>query len=239
VIQGTQTLQQALGKMGQSIAISYLEKFFDKQIDKIGDVVVAWVTGEATKNAATAAGVATRSATEDSGFFGKILSWIGQQIAAFFGMQTAETTAATAAAGPKAVAAMASALPQITAEAGIAAAAAFADSAMLGPAGLAAAPAAAAAAKAQVLAFAALAQGAWNLPRDMMAQLHAGEMVVPASFAAGMRQSMGGGMTLNYQPRVSGAPSDLASMMRGQAAGLKSYLWNQARNGGLMLPGRG
>ncbi|HUO88486.1 MAG TPA: hypothetical protein VMU08_04870, partial [Rhizomicrobium sp.] len=28
VIQGTQTLQQALGKMGQSIAISYLEKFF-------------------------------------------------------------------------------------------------------------------------------------------------------------------------------------------------------------------
>jgi cytochrome c553 len=84
---------------------------------------------------------------------------------------------------------------QIATQAVVAGAAAFADSAQLGPVGLAAAPAAAAAASGTVMGMAAslpaLAAGAWNVPRNMGANLHAGEMVIPANFAAGLRDSGG------------------------------------------------
>lgn len=87
------------------------------------------------------------------------------------------------------------ALSQVATQAVVAGAAAFADSAQLGPAGLAAAPAAAAAASATVSAMGAtlpgLATGAWDVPQNMGANLHAGEMVIPASFAAGLRGAQG------------------------------------------------
>jgi hypothetical protein len=81
----------------------------------------------------------------------------------------------------------------------------------------------------------------------MAANLHAGEMVVPASFASGLRSSLGtgaaaaggGGTTLNYSPNVSsGGSPDLSSMMKAQANEFKSYLWQIGRNGNLNLPGR-
>jgi hypothetical protein len=43
----------------------------------------------------------------------------------------------------------------------------------------------------------ALDVGAWDVPRDMVAQIHAGETVVPQSFAEGMRSAMSRG---NDQP---------------------------------------
>ena len=61
---------------------------------------------------------------------------------------------------------------------------------LMGPA--AAGPAAAS--EAQVLAMipqASLDVGAWNLNSDMVAQLHAGEMVVPQTFAEGIRNGSG------------------------------------------------
>jgi hypothetical protein len=60
------------------------------------------------------------------------------------------------------------------------------------------APAAAAAAFAAVAGYEGLASldvGAWNVPQDMPAQIHRGEMVVPRTFAEGIRQgaTTGGG----------------------------------------------
>lgn len=141
----------------------------------------------------------------------------------------------------------AAALTEVQRLAGVAAAAAYASTAAIPVVGPALAPAAAASALAAVEAFgsmAALATGAWNIPSDMAANLHAGEMVIPASFASGMRSAMtgsnggGNGPTLNYAPNVSGGGVDLASLMRAQAKDFKSYIWNTARNGGMRLAGR-
>jgi hypothetical protein len=58
------------------------------------------------------------------------------------------------------------------------------------------APAAASVAFAAVAGYEALASldvGAWNVPQDMVANIHAGESVVPTSFAEGMRQNGGFG----------------------------------------------
>ena len=74
--------------------------------------------------------------------------------------------------------------------AAVAGAAAFASTAAIPIIGPALAPAAAAASYAGASAFAPLASfatGAWELPRDMVAQLHAGEMVVPKTFAEDFR----------------------------------------------------
>src|SRR6266852_1048970 len=53
------------------------------------------------------------------------------------------------------------------------------------------------AASAGVMAFGSavpgLAVGAWNLPNDTVAQLHAGETVIPADFASGFRSAIAGG----------------------------------------------
>ena len=68
---------------------------------------------------------------------------------------------------------------------------------VLGPAAPAAAAGEAAGIEATSLGFMAFDTGAWNLPSGLVAQLHAGEMVVPANFAEGLRQSggFGGGGT--------------------------------------------
>jgi hypothetical protein len=77
------------------------------------------------------------------------------------------------------------------------------------------APPAAAAAFAAVAAFGSFDIGAWSLPSDMIAQVHQGEMIIPAgvanlirgggsvtSFASGMAGAGGGagGMQFNYSP---------------------------------------
>jgi hypothetical protein len=61
----------------------------------------------------------------------------------------------------------------------------------MGPA--AAAPAEASAAAALAGGLAPLAVGAWEIPSIMPALLHPGEMVVPATFAAGLRSQAAGG----------------------------------------------
>jgi hypothetical protein len=66
--------------------------------------------------------------------------------------------------------------------------------------------------------------------------------VIPANFASGIRSQMDGGggdgTNLTYAPNVSGGGSNLASLMRAQAAEFKSYIWHATRNGGMRLPGR-
>jgi hypothetical protein len=223
---------------------------------KTGELVgaAAHAAGEATKTGATVAGAAARSSAEHAGFFGRILAWIAQRIASWLGMEGAETAATTGgvaarttveAAGAVAGNAtrIASNIATVTADAAVAAAGAFAAIAAIPFVGPFLAPPAAAAAEASVLAFlpqASLATGSWSLPSDMTAQLHAGEMVIPASFADGLRSNSGGSsMSMTYAPSVRGDGNDVAGILRQQAAEFKSYIWHASRNGGLRLPGRG
>jgi hypothetical protein len=216
--------------------------------------------GETTKTAATTSGAATRNVartsettTENAGLLVRIARWIATEL----GMTGAttensaqRTTTTTLGATAADAATALSARAQVAAAASVAAAWAFADSASLGPVGLAAAPAAAATAFGEVMVYQAtipgLAVGAWNLPADMPANLHAGEMVVPANFASGLRSALGGGgsassssQTINYAPKIQGGSSpDMAGLMQSQARDFKSYLWHATRNGALALPGR-
>lgn len=82
------------------------------------------------------------------------------------------------------------AISQITTAAAVAAANAFAATAAIPYIGPELAPAAAAAAEAEVMAFTAqvaLATGTPNVPADMPAMIHKGEIVVPRTFSDGLR----------------------------------------------------
>ncbi len=87
----------------------------------------------------------------------------------------------------------------ITADAALTFAGVMANlSPILGPAAIGPATASESLVLAQI-PQASLAVGAWDLPGDMVAQLHAGEMVVPQTFAQGLRDGdgAGGGGTFN------------------------------------------
>lgn len=107
-----------------------------------------------------------------------IENWIMQKI---FGIATAEETAAG----------------QITADAGVAGAAAYASTAAIPIVGPGLAPAAGAKAYTESLAFlgslASFDVGAWEIGSDGPAMLHRGESVIPTTFAESMRQNGGFG----------------------------------------------
>ncbi len=92
---------------------------------------------------------------------------------------------------------LASATGEISTAAAVAAANTFASTAAIPIVGPELAPGAAAAAYAQVMGYqaglglASLDVGAWEVPRDMPAFLHQGEMVVPTNFAQGVRENGG------------------------------------------------
>lgn len=262
LLQGTVTMQQAVARMAGNIIISYAEMGIKTAMTWLGHkaMEVLWTgTTEAQKTGVTAAGTAARNAltlsetaAQNTGLIARLARWIATEL----GFTAATTTGAgerTIALTGEQVATIAAQGAAAHAEIGTAAAIAgsyaFADSAMLGPVGLAAAPEAGAAAyiaaSAYHLAVPALAVGAWDLPKDMRADLHAGEMVVPANFASGLRGALsgigGGGsntQTINYAPKISQGSGDIASVLRAQSAAFKDYLWHQTRNGALTLPGR-
>jgi hypothetical protein len=109
-------------------------------------------------------------------------------IVAGFGLQAAAQQSAAAAGG---VAALASAGKALAADASQVFGGIFAFLApVMGPA--AAAPAAAGAAVVSAGGIGHNAMGSWELDRDMLSVLHAGEMIIPASFASGLRAAIGG-----------------------------------------------
>ena len=59
--------------------------------------------------------------------------------------------------------------------------------------------------------------GAWSLPADMVAQVHRGEMIVPAAPAQAMRDAAGrggGGATVNHQTHFHVAAMDARDVSR-------------------------
>jgi len=172
-------------------------------------IVDQWLIGELAKTAATETGNAARTAS-DAG--------------------AAAASTATGAAGAK---------ESVVQHAWSSAAAVYDDVAQIPYVGWILAPPAAAAAAAAVLAFGGnipgLAVGAWNLPNDMIAQLHAGETVLPADFAAGFRAAAAGNgatgagdtfaITIQAIDTQSGA-----QFLKDNARTIVSALQTQARN---------
>lgn len=233
-------------------------------------MVARWTGKEAAQTAATATGTAARSTAnaaeagvENASFLVRAARWIASEL----GMTASTTTSAatrTAVTSSAGIAAQAEskalAVGEISAAAGVAAANAFAATAAIPYVGPALAPAAGATAFAAVQSYqaaVALDVGAYNVPSNMPANLHAGEMVIPATFAAGLRNAVGATGTgagasapisLAYSPTLNvGGDNNGGGLSYGQLSGvlaasqkqLMDYVWNMFRNGNLMLPLRG
>lgn len=162
MLHGMLTGTQSFQQMMARLAENLVASFLESQLK----IVVNWLVGEAEKTLATETGVAVRTAA----------------------------TVAGATAGKAAESSAASSSIFSSAERG--AAAVYADVAEIPYVGWLLAPAAAAAAFAAIVAFGgglgSFAEGSWNLPSDMIAQVHAGEMIVPAAVASQVRAGLPG-----------------------------------------------
>lgn len=184
-ITGLITRQQTLGEATRNVATSMLSMAVQSQAKRVADYlaglateVTAHVAGETAKTSATTAGVTARTSAESTGL------------------------AASAATM------LANALKSIGASLGMTFAGVSANqAALLGPAAPAEAAAVTAAVDAAAMGFLSLDVGTWRVPRDMLANIHAGEMVVPAFDAERFRQGGGGGggdvyLTYNQMGRI-------------------------------------
>ena len=192
-----------------------------------------WLTNKLLLNAL---GLGSDKAMEQGGLLAHLLAEDAMTTASVAG--AGERASADAAASSTGILAMlGNALKAIAVDAGQTFAGVFAFLApILGPA--AAGPAAAS--QATVLATAisiggGFETGAWNLPSDRLALVHAGETIMPADFASGFRSAVGGGSggaaNVTFAPQVSAvdAKSVVAlfnnpSVMRQFARNLSAYL---------------
>jgi hypothetical protein len=150
MIQGHETFRQA----AQNVAMSIVQTFIQSRIRMVAD----WLAGQTAKVAATSAAEAAQTAATAAGV-------------------TARTGIESAGAAASQTATFSSMISQILASSKETFAGIFGFfSPLLGPA--AAGPAAAG--EATVAAMASFDTGAWQLPSDMIAQVHQGEMIVPA-----------------------------------------------------------
>ncbi len=163
--------QQTLGQAAQRIALSIVQSFIAARVRFVAD----WLAGLATNTAATAAAQTAQTSAVAAG------------ASARAGLEN------MAAAGSNANV-VATVLKNITASAGETFAGIFGFlSPVMGPA--AAGPAAAGEATVLSVAtgLASFAVGAWSLPSDMIAQVHQGEMIIPAGPAGALRSALSGG----------------------------------------------
>jgi hypothetical protein len=192
MIEGHETLRQA----AQKVLLSIIEQFIQARIKTVAD----WAAGVATQVTATQTGEAAKTAAVTAGV-------------------AARTSAEGAGAAGSLAANAGSMTAQIGADSKTAAAGVFAFLApIMGPG--AAAPAAAA--EGSVMGFASFDAGAWQLPSDMIAQVHQGEMIVPAaatpwaqsvmSTAAGAGQTSG--VTLNHATHFNISAMDSGDVKR-------------------------
>jgi hypothetical protein len=244
-------------KATQSILKSMVTEF----ITMTGTMMARWALKELFFNSTSAAGRAIRDAQEanasNTGFSAMIIAqirdWLGMETVKTAGTAT-NTTARTAilAAGETAGTAIkgTAAIASIGTDAAVGGAGAYASLASIPYIGPILGAAAAVAAIGTIMGYKSMVKmdvGAWDVPKDMPAYIHAGEMVVPRNFADGMRSgSFGatgntgnqGGDTnqtnhFNFSPTVHGG-TDLNQ----QVMGAYRYFREVGRNGALALPGR-
>lgn len=205
IIRGTQTMQQAIGNMLDSILLKYLDVIIKGRVE--------WVAGELQKTAATVsqsllrtqvvqnshllreainkADVALHITTEATKTGATVAGQAAQTSATVAG--TAIRTAAEEFAALKTLAIkILTAGKTIAIDAAEAGAAVFKALAGLGPFGLALAAAGAATAIYEVKSLAHFDVGAWSIPHDMPAMVHQGETILPRPFAEDFRSAMSG-----------------------------------------------
>ena len=205
-------------------------------------MLMGMLTKHQSFSQALAKGTATFVQSEISADVKRLGHWLSSQAAQRAGFETTRTAQVAAAQTANAATAASDAATtksSIVQHAASAAAAVYDDVAQIPYVGWILAPPAAAAAAAAVLAFGAnipgLAVGAWNLPNDMIAQLHAGETVLPADFAAGFRAAVGGnggtgaGDTFSITIQAIDTQSG-AQFLKDNARTIVSALQTQARN---------
>jgi hypothetical protein len=186
----------------------------------------------------SALGVNTDRLAAQQGLLAHLLAEAEKTAATTQGV-AARTSAETAGAGTGLVAQLASAIKSIAIDAAQTFGGIFAFlSPVMGPA--AAGPAAAGEASVYAVAgsLSAFDVGAWDVPQDMAGILHAGETVMPASFASGFRAAVGGdgggattALNVTFAPQVSAldgksvvAMLNNPSVLRSLARNLQSYL---------------
>jgi hypothetical protein len=191
MIEGHETLRQA----AQKVLLAIIQDFIQARIRTVAD----WLAGVATETTAMQVGQSAQTAAVTSGV-----------------MARTSTEQAGASAGVAANAA--SMIQQILASARETFAGVFGFLApVLGPA--AAGPAAAA--EGAVAAAASFAVGSWELPSDMLANVHRGEMIVPASatpWAQGVLANAAnggaGGVTVNHATHFNVSALDSQDVKR-------------------------
>ena len=194
MIQGQETLRKA----AQKVLLAIIQEFVQARIRMVAD----WAAGIAAQTTATTAGEAVKTAAVTTGV-------------------AARTAAEQAGAAGSLAASAAGLIRQILADAKSTFAGVFAFlSPVMGPA--AAGPAAAA--SGAVASLASFAIGSWQLPSDMIGQLHRGEMIVPAAStpwaqslmanAASGGSSGNGGVTVNHTTHFNISALDSGDVKR-------------------------
>ena len=222
---------------------------------------------EQKKTAATAAGAAQRATVENTGFFARVAGLLGIHLGAHVATEAGKTAATTTGAATRAgaetteiaavtAAQKAAALVQVPTLAALAGAGGVASMAAAPfPIDLTA-PAFGAAMSATALGYGAIAgfeRGVDVVPNDMIAQIHAGERVIPradntrlieamdamAGRGFGGRSDGGGGQTHHYGP-VHIHAIDSASVerwMRRNGQSLQKIIGERVRQNGAVAMG--
>lgn len=230
VLRGTTSLKAGLDKVATGIEQRFLAMALRVPEDWASGQLRSLVLTQGTENAKVAAatsGAAARNAvgaTENSSLFGRI----GEAIAEWLGLETGKTAASSTGAATRSAAdaaantaalidTKATAAANAASWAAVAAVAASASVAAIPLVGWAMAPGVAAATYADGMVYAALASaaGGWDqVPYDgALTELHKDEMVLPASIASPLRQSLasprsnatgqGAPMHFHFAPTVS------------------------------------
>ena len=211
IIKGPETLRQAVS----NVLLSIVQSFIQARIRSVAD----WLAGVVTETTATTAGEATKTTAVLAG-----------------------TTARTAAQQTATTATAATTLASIGESIIASAAETFAGifgflSPVLGPAAAGPAVAGQATVLAAGSALPSFATGAWSLPADMVAQVHRGEMIVPAGPAAQIRDaaaSGGSGVQVHHQTHfnVTAMDSrDVSRFLRGNSRAIMGAINDSVRKG--------
>lgn len=209
MIKGTENWHQATLKIIQDLEIKFVQLNASKLLHELATNVL----GLQEVRARNAAEIASSQEKNDA-------------------IAASDVTAANASAGSHAAAL----IKQIGSDAAAAYAGVYANlSPILGP--VAAVPAGAAyASVAAMEGLVSLDVGAWNLGSDMIAQLHQGEMVIPQTFAEGLRGGSGPGGD-NYTININAIDTQTgAQFLKNNASQIASILSSQVRNFNSNLP---
>lgn len=249
-IQGTQSFGQALQKMLTGALVNEAEYLVRSRLQKAEHYLldkILHATNLASKQAMTTASntadVAQTAATETAKTTlreGLLAADTAAQLTAATTISATKIAIFSAEQGVIYSETVATNMAMILSDAAVAAAAAFAATAIIPFIGPELAPAAGAAAYTAVTALAPLAsaKGGWeDIPQDTIARVHAHEMILPAHVADTVRANVsgdGGGHHFHFSPTIHAMDSkDVARFLSQHGSSIANRLGSMMRNGNL------